>query len=139
MLKTLVDKRTMWWHDQVCKKQNTGSSQSKSISKIHSVACDLLMQTFTFLQFQFKTSASDLRCHQKAALFRTLLGWCCSGSSCLLADKQLDPSGHCHHIEFSSVFGGKPILKIKVVLLEKYLSLFILLSFKSKNFRLCNL
>lgn len=40
--------------------------------------------------------------------------------------------GHCHHIEFSSVFGGKPILKIKVVLLEKYLSLFILLSFKSQ-------
>lgn len=95
---------------------------------------ELLMQTFTFLQLQFKTSASDLRCHQKAALFRTLVGWCCcSGSSCLLADKQLDPSGHCHHIEFSSVFGGKPILKIKVVLLEKYLSLFILLSFKSKT------
>lgn len=88
------------------------------------------MQTFTFLQLQFKTSTSDLRCHQKAALFRTLVGWCCcSGSSCLLSDKQLDPSGHCHHIEFSSVFGGKPILKIKVVLLEKYLSLFILLSF----------
>lgn len=60
-------------------------------------------------------------------------GRCCSGSSCLLADEHLDPGGHCHYIEFSSVFGGKPVLKIKVVLLEKHLSLFVLLSLKSKT------